>query len=166
MERDDQLSEIKRLFKGDKNPVQSVRSLRDENSELKKELDLLLKEKTGNLKQVLKNELEELNGVNFLAKKVDLDGGGLKDLSFKLGNEIDNLFLLLASEQEGKALLSCFISKNLAEEKELHAGNIIRSLGKLINGGGGGQAFYATAGGKNPNGIPEALEEARKFVLA
>lgn len=165
-ERDEQLSEIKGLFKGEKDPVQSVKSLQDENSELKKELEQLLKEKAGNLKQVLKNELEELNGVNFLAKKVDLDGGGLKDLSFKMGSEIDNLFLLLASEQGGKVLLSCYISKNLAEEKELHAGNIIRNLGKLINGGGGGQAFYATAGGKNPNGIPEALEEARKFVQA
>ncbi|HIO26494.1 MAG TPA: alanine--tRNA ligase, partial [Flavobacteriaceae bacterium] len=112
----------------------------------------------------LKNELTEINGVQFLAKQVDLDGGALKDLSFQLGGEVENLFLLLGSANNGKAIISCYISKDLAEEKGLNAGQIVRELGKHIQGGGGGQAFFATAGGKNPDGIAKALEEGKNFV--
>ncbi|NNG11496.1 MAG: hypothetical protein HKM92_15120, partial [Arenibacter sp.] len=69
-----------------------------------------------------------------------------------------------ASDQGGKALLSCYISKDLVAQKGLNAGTIVRELGKYIQGGGGGQPFFATAGGKNPAGIPEALEKARDFI--
>ena len=88
----------------------------------------------------------------------------MKDLAFQLGGEVDNLFLLLASKAGGKALLTCYISKALAEAKDLNAGNIVRELGKHIHGGGGGQPFFATAGGKSPEGIPGALEAARDFL--
>ncbi|WP_339814558.1 DHHA1 domain-containing protein, partial [Zunongwangia profunda] len=72
--------------------------------------------------------------------------------------------LLFGTEQKGKALLSCYISKELVETKDLNAGTIVRELGKYIQGGGGGQPFFATAGGKNPAGIPEALKEAKKYI--
>lgn len=107
---------------------------------------------------------QDVNGINFLAKKLDLDAGGLKDVAFKLGGEQDNLFLLLATEQNGKALLSCYISKELVAEKGLNAGQVVRELGKFIQGGGGGQPFFATAGGKNPDGIGQALKEAKKYI--
>jgi alanyl-tRNA synthetase len=81
-----------------------------------------------------------------------------------MGNNRDNLFLLFGTEQNGKAVLSCYISKNLVAEKDLNAGNIVRELGKYIQGGGGGQSFFATAGGKNPDGIEEALGKARGYV--
>ena len=84
---------------------------------LKKQVEQLLKEKGGNLKQTLKDEIKEVNGVNFLAKKVDLDANGIKTLAFELGGEIDNLFLFFATENEGKALLTCYISKNLAQSR-------------------------------------------------
>ena len=115
-------------------------------------------------RKFLKNSVKEINGIQFLAIKVDLDAGAMKDLSFQLGGEIDNLFLILGSENNGKALLSCYIDKNLAEEKDLNAGKIVRELGKFIQGGGGGQAFFATAGGKNPDGIKDALTEAEKYI--
>ena len=112
----------------------------------------------------LKQELRELKGVQFLAKKVDLDAGAMKDLAFQLGGEVEKLFLLLASEQNGKALLTCYISKSLTENGKLHAGTVVRELGSYIQGGGGGQPFFATAGGKNPAGIPEALKAVESLV--
>jgi len=124
----------------------------------------LLKDKAKGLKNDLIAELKEINGIQFLSKKVDLDAAGIKDLSFEIGGQVDNLFLLLASESEGKALLSCYISKELATSKNLNAGTIVRELGKYIQGGGGGQPFFATAGGKNPAGIPEALDKVKAYL--
>jgi alanyl-tRNA synthetase len=74
------------------------------------------------------------------------------------------LFLLFGAENNGKAILSCYISKELVTDKELNAGNIVRELGKYIQGGGGGQPFFATAGGKNPQGIEEALKVAKGYI--
>ena len=88
----------------------------------------------------------------------------MKDLAFELGGEVDNLFLVLGAEQDGKALLACYISKNLVADRNLNAGQVVRELGKLIRGGGGGQPFFATAGGKNPEGIQDALEQAEKYI--
>ena len=163
-QQSENFNQIKALFKNAKDPIKAVNDLQDENSALKKEIETLLKEKAKNVKGDLKNELTDINGVQFLAKQVDLDGGALKDLSFQLGGEVENLFLLLGSANNGKAIISCYISKDLAEEKGLNAGQIVRELGKHIQGGGGGQAFFATAGGKNPDGIAKALEEGKKFV--
>ena len=126
-------------------------------------MEQLLKDKAKGLKNELIAELEDLGGAKFLAKKVDLDAGGIKDLAFEMGGQVDNLFLLLASENDGKAVLSCYISKDLVAEKDLNAGTIVRELGKYIQGGGGGQPFFATAGGKNPAGIPEALEKVKDY---
>ena len=158
------LEEIKSLFKGGKSALESVKSLQEENQELKRQIEALLKEKAGNLKQDLLQEIQDIGGVAFLSKKVDLDAGGMKDLAFELGGQRDDLFLLLAAEKEGKALLTCFISKPLAEARNLNAGTIVRELGKFIQGGGGGQPFFATAGGKNPQGIPQALEAAKGYL--
>ncbi|AIY12069.1 alanine--tRNA ligase [Cellulophaga baltica] len=158
------LSEVKVLLNNSKDPVKAVTSLQEENAKLKKEVEGLLRDKAKNLKGDLLTEIQSLNGIDFLAKKVDLDAAGIKDLSFELGSNKDNLFLLLAAENEGKALLSCYISKELVEKKGLSAVTVVRELGKLIQGGGGGQAFFATAGGKNPGGIAEALEQAKNYV--
>ena len=131
---------------------------------MKKQVESLLKDKAKNLKSDLKQEIREINGVNLLAKKVDLDAGGIKDLCFQLGDELENLVLVFGTEQNGKALLSCYISRNLVKEKDLNAGNIVRELGKHIQGGGGGQPFFATAGGKNPAGLDKALSEVTQFI--
>ena len=85
-------------------------------------------------------------------------------MCFELGSEFKNLFLLFGSEQDGKALLTCYISKELVADKGLNAGQVVRELGKHIQGGGGGQPFFATAGGKNPNGIDAALNEAKNYI--
>ncbi|MBQ4821581.1 alanine--tRNA ligase [Aquimarina sp. MMG016] len=157
-------NEVKSVLKNAKDPVKAITSLQEENTSLKKQIEALLKDKAKNLKSELKSEFEEINGVQFLAKKVDLDAAGIKDLAFELGGELDNVVALFGAEQNGKALLSCYVSKNLVAEKELNAGQIVRELGKYIQGGGGGQPFFATAGGKNPAGIDEALENAKKYL--
>jgi alanyl-tRNA synthetase len=102
--------------------------------------------------------------VQFLAKQVDLDANGAKDLAYELGNLGTNLFLVLATVTDGKPMLTCYISKELVAEKGLNAGQVVRELGKYIQGGGGGQPFFATAGGKNPGGVNEALGAAVEFV--
>ena len=164
-ESNNTLLEIKELLNNSQEPVKALTALQDENLRLKKELENLLKEKAKNLKSELLNELTEVNGIQFLAKKVDLDAAGIKDISFEMGQNRKDLFLLFASENEGKALLSCYISKELVEQRKLNAGTIVRELGKYIQGGGGGQPFFATAGGKNPAGIGEVLEKAKAYIV-
>ncbi|MCB4809594.1 alanine--tRNA ligase [Tamlana sp. 62-3] len=157
-------SEMKALLNNTKEPVKALETLQEENASLKKQIESLLKDKAKNIKGELKSEITQVNGVNFLAKKLDLDTAGLKDVAFELGGETNNLFLLFGSEKEGKAFLTCYISKELVAEKDLNAGQVVRELGKLIQGGGGGQPFFATAGGRKPDGIVEALEKAKEYI--
>ncbi|WP_289043010.1 alanine--tRNA ligase [uncultured Olleya sp.] len=156
--------EMKDLLNNAKEPIKALQNLQDENSSLKKQIEQLLKEKAKNIKGELKNEIIEVNGVSFLAKQLDLDASGIKDLCFELGSQFDNLFLLFGAENNGKAILSCYVSKSLVETKDLNAGTIVRELGKHIHGGGGGQPFFGTAGGKNPAGINDALEAAKGYI--
>ena len=164
IDRSESFASLQKALNNAQDPVKAVESLQEENSNLQKQIQQLLKDKAKNLKGELKSEIQEINGINFLAKKIDLDAGGMKDLAFEMGGETENLFLVFGAEHDGKALLACYISKELAAEKNLDAGKIIRELGKYIQGGGGGQPFFATAGGKNPAGIDEALEKAKEFI--
>ena len=159
------LYEIKDLLNKAQDPVKAVENLQEENATLRKQVEQLLKDKAKGLKGELISELKEVNGIQFLAKKVDLDSAAIKDISFDMGGQISNLFLLLGANKDGKALLSCYISKDLVTNRGLNAGQIVRELGKFIQGGGGGQPFFATAGGKNPSGIDEAFEHAKSFVV-
>ena len=99
--------EIKDLLNSAQDPVKSVSELKEENTALKRQIDTLLKEKIKHLKQVLKTELSEVNGVLYVSKKLDLDTSGIKDLCFDLGSEFNNLFLLFGAENNGKATLTC-----------------------------------------------------------
>jgi alanyl-tRNA synthetase len=149
--------ELKKLLNNPKEPVKALENLQIEHAALKKQIEALLKDKAKNLKGELKQNVKDVNGINLIAETVDLDASGMKDLCFELGGELDDLVVLLGANNNGKALLSCYISKNLVADKNLNAGQIVRELGKHIQGGGGGQAFFATAGGKNPDGIAKAL---------
>ncbi|WP_411893650.1 alanine--tRNA ligase [Winogradskyella sp. A2] len=161
---DKQFEAVKQVLKNPVEPAKAVQNLQEENASLKKQIEALLKDKAKNLKGELKNELTELKGVQYLAKKVDLDARGIKDLCFELGSQFNNLFLLFGADNNGKAILSCYISKELVATKDLNAGTIVRELGKYIQGGGGGQPFFATAGGKNPAGIEEALNASKDYL--
>ncbi len=158
------LDEIKAQLGSNIDPLVALENLHQENQKLKKEIESYQKEKAGSLKDSLAKEFKEVNGVLFLAEKLDIDTASAKDLCFALGENKDNVFLIFGTEKDGKAQLSCYISKELVAAKELNAGTVVRELGKFIQGGGGGQPFFATAGGKNPAGIQEALDKAVEFI--
>lgn len=159
-------AKIKVLLNNTKEAVKSVKSLQKENNSLKKQVEQLLKEKVQNLFGELKNQLQEINGVLFLATKIDLDVNSIKNLAFSMGKEHKNLFLLFATAiSKEKAIINCYISKELANNRGYNAGIVVRELGKLINGDGGGQSFFATAGGKNPAGIPNVLVAAKNYIV-
>ena len=165
IDRSSAFSALQKSLNNAQDPVKAVTSMQEQNSALQKQVAQLLKEKAKNIKGDLKNEVVELNGVHFLTKELDLDAAGLKDLAFELGGEIDNLFILFGSKANDKALLTCYIDKQLVSSKGLDAGKILRELGKHIQGGGGGQPFFATAGGKKPEGIAIALAQVKDYIL-
>lgn len=158
------LNSIKATLKNPQDTLKAVVALQEDNAKLKKQIEQLLKEKAKGLKGELASKLQDINGIKFLATQVDLNPEGAKDLAYELGTLGTNLFLVIATSEDDKPMLSCYISKELVVEKNLNAGTVVRELGKYIQGGGGGQPFFATAGGKNVAGIKEALEKAVDFV--
>jgi len=158
------LDQVSELLKNPKDLLKGMNSLVEENQLLKKQAAELGKMKIGSLKTDLVRKILDINGIGFLAAKVDLDAESAKALAWELNKEISPLFLVLANEEGGKAGLTVSISDDLVREKGLNAAIIIRELAKEIQGGGGGQPHFATAGGKNPGGIPVALEKAKKFI--
>jgi alanyl-tRNA synthetase len=158
------LNEVKEVLKNPQDILKAVHALQDDNAKLSKQIEALMKDKVNNFKATLATEIKTVNGVQFLAKQVDLDQNGAKDLAYELGTLGTNVFVVLATAEEGKPTISCYISKELVTEKSLNAGNVVRELGKYIQGGGGGQPFFATAGGKNTSGIAEALEKSIDFI--
>jgi len=157
-----QYNQIKGLLNNSKKPVVSLSELKKENLKLKKQVELLLKEKLLQIKVSSKDEIKDLNGINFLAKKVDLDVSNIKNLSFELAGELKNLFLIFIAENNSKANIVCYISKELVKTKGLDAREEVKKLSALIDGSGGGQDFFATAGGSNVNGVSLALDQASK----
>jgi alanyl-tRNA synthetase len=145
--------------------VKSVNQLMEDKAELLKKLEVFENEKTVQLKGTLKSEIRNSNGINSLIAKVEISSAEqLKNLSFQLKGEIENIFCVLGCVLNGKPMLSVIISDNLVADKKLHAGNIVKDLAKEIQGGGGGQPFYATAGGNNVNGLQAALDKAKILV--
>ena len=158
------LAEIKDVLKNPQDVLKSVASLQEDHAKLKKQLEQLLKEKIEGLKNTLVTELKDINGIQFLAKQVDLSMSATKDLAQALGTAKTNTFVFLASIEDNAPNIHCYIAKELVTEKGLNAGTVIRELGKLIDGNGGGQPFFASGKGKNAAGIEEALKKAVDFV--
>jgi len=164
-EQNQLIHSLKELLKNPKDIAKSVESLLEENNRLKKEIEKSVLEKSFGLKTELAEQAEQINGVNFIAKKVDLpNADAVKNLAYQVKDLLPNLFMVLATEIDGKPGLTVMIAENLVKEKGLNAGNIVRELAKEIQGGGGGQPFFATAGGKNASGLDRALEKAKSFI--
>ena len=157
---DRELESIGKLVQKKDNIANFVKKIQEENIRLKAQIKNLTLEKEARIKKQIADQSKTIGDIRFIASKTDLDAKSLKNISFKLGKEYDDLFLLLTGMQSSKALLSLYISNRLSEAKSLDAGKIIKQLGKHINGEGGGQSFYATAGGKNISGLKKAMEEA------
>ena len=158
------LEQVNSLMKNPQDLPKAVTQLQTENLILKKELNDLRKLKSQILAQEAQKEIQQHKGIAFLAKEVDLDAQAIKDLAFELGKNRDDLFVVLGSAKDDKPILSCYISKKLVKDKSMDAGKIVRELGKFIQGGGGGQPFFASAGGKNSAGIPQALKAAEDLI--
>lgn len=165
-EQNELLENVNTLLKQAQDPLKAIQSLQAENNSLKKELQTLSKLKAKVLMDELSKELKMVSGIQFIAKEVDLDAQGMKDLSFALGEQLEKAILVLGSRKTGKPLLSCYLSKSLVSDQGKDAGKIIRALGQYIQGGGGGQAFFSTAGGKRLEGITEALNAAEKHCFS
>ncbi len=158
------LAEIKETLKNPQDVLKSVATLQDDNAKLKKQIEQLLKEKVDGLKNTLVADFQEINGINFLAKQVDLSMSATKDLAQAIGTSKPNSFVFLASVEDNAPNIHCYISKELVADKGLNAGNIIRELGKYIDGNGGGQPFFASGKGKNVLGIKDVLEKVVELI--
>ena len=159
------LDEVKIILDNPNDIKQTIASLSEQNTELRKRVEEYNRQEIKLLKNNLKDKAIDKSGVNFIAEKISADSTAvIKDLAFQMRSEIDNLFLILGAEIHEKAHLSLIISDNLVKDKNLNAAKIIGEIAKEIDGGGGGQPFFATAGGKKTNGILKALQKAEKFL--
>ena len=160
------IQELKALLNNPKDISKSIESLLEENSQLKKEIEKSVMEKASGLKDGLAQKAELINGINFIAQKVDLpNADAIKNLAYGLKDMVSDMYLVLAAEIDGKPSLTVMLSENLVKDKGMDAGKIIRELAKEIGGGGGGQPFYATAGGKDVAGLQKALDKAKGFIV-
>jgi alanyl-tRNA synthetase len=159
------LNGVKGLLKNPANVTKSVEDLLADNARMKKELEKGVLLKASGLKDGLAQKSEQINGINFIAQKVDLpNADAIKNLAYSLKDIVTDMFLVLAADIEGKPSLTVMLSENLVKDKGLDAGKIVRELAKEIQGGGGGQPFYATAGGKDVAGLQRALDKAKSFI--
>lgn len=156
---------MKELFNNPKDVLAAVGKVLEENNVLRKELDNSIREKSLALKHDLESKVQAINGVNFLATVVDLPNAeAVKTLAYALKGAVGDLFLVLGANFDGKPSLTVVISDNLAQLKGWNASNVVRDLAKDIQGGGGGQPFFATAGGKDAAGLQKAIARAKDFI--
>lgn len=159
------VSNIKDLLNSPKDFVNALGKVIEENSELKKEIQKNIKERSLAMRTELERQLEQVGGIHYLATIVDVPNmDALKLLAHAFRDQVPNLFLVLGADFDGKPGLLVSVSDNLVQEKGLHAGNIIRELAKEVQGGGGGQPTIATAGGKNVAGLQQAIERSRSYI--
>lgn len=160
----DTLETIALTLKNPKDLIKAVEDLLAKNNQLTKEIEVLQREKAMNVKGELKSKIESINGINFLGTTVNLDGGSIKDILFQLKGEVDNFFGVIGGNEGDKCTISIIVSDSIIADRGLNAGNLVREVAKHIQGGGGGQPFFATAGGKNPAGLKAAIEECKAKI--
>lgn len=159
------LSEIKSAVKNTKDPLKSIQALIEENQALHKQLQAFNREKAAMIKKDILGRIEKRGNINFVVHHVQFDSAEeIKNLLFELKNKVDRLFCVLTSETNNKPSISVVISDELVKEAGYNAGNIVRELAKEINGGGGGQPFYAQAGGSKPEGLAAARAKADALI--
>lgn len=164
-QKENVLNNVNEALKAPKNTLDAVQKLIEENAQLKKQAEQFAALQEQQEKQNLLSSIEKVGEVNAIIAITNLkNSNNIKNLAFQLKNEVENLFLVLGAEIDGKALITVAVNDELSKAKNLHAGNIVRDLAKEVQGGGGGQPFYATAGGKNPDGLVMVMEKARELL--
>ena len=159
------MKEIDRMFKSNRGVLENVRELLNENEELKKDVEKFTRESLRIMKEGWKNEKRVIRDVNMIVKTVMMPPANVKDIAFQLKGELDNLVLVIGGVFNNKPHLTVMFSDSLVKDYGLHAGQIVKDAAQEIKGGGGGQPFFATAGGSNPEGVSKALERAEKLIL-
>ena len=134
------------------------------NRLLKKENESINKIKVESIKEDIIKNLRLSNSVNTYIGELEIDLKSIKDLCFMLSDKIEKLFVIIVSKTDDKVFISCFVSKELVEEKGFNASNIVKELSPIIDGNGGGQPFFATAGGKKIDGIKSVLSQSEKII--
>jgi len=163
-QQEDTLNQLKDLLKGPKDVVKAVENLLDERTQLQKKIEALENEKIQHLKTQLLAKVKSYQTFNLVVEKVNVPGAeSLKQLSYELREQVENLIAVFGTEIAGKPQISVFIAENVVQSSGLNAGSIVKDLAKEIRGGGGGQPFFATAGGSDASGLDKALEKAREL---
>ncbi len=162
----EKLSLIRQELKGTADPVKVIRDLLAENKELRQQLDAFKANSAGSEKGEILKEVNDIGGVRFISREVRIDDPKLlKSMIYQIGQELGaSTFILLGSTSDDKVQLMLYISEDLVQSRKLHAGNIIKDLATSIRGGGGGQPFFASAGGTFPQGLDEALSRAKTYL--
>ena len=163
-ERITKLEEVNALLKHPTDLVQTVKQLIEQNAALGKEVEKAARERVTALFSSLPALAKTFGDARLISTEVELDAGGMKDLAFRLREEHKDLLLVLGARHDGKALLAVMVGDDLQKSRGLKATDVIKQLATEIQGGGGGQAFYATAGGKDPSGLERALRKAESLL--
>lgn len=158
------VAEIEKMFKSNRNVIENITSLLQENEGLKKDLEKFEGESLRIMKEGVKNEIAVEKGINMIYKVMSLPQPRVKDLAFQLKGEFEKIILVVGGVTNGKPHLTVMISDSLVKEVGLHAGQIVKEAAQEIKGGGGGQPFFATAGGSEPAGIERAIAKAEKLI--
>lgn len=159
------LNELKSVLRNPKDIIASAKSLMEEKHVLEKKLEVLYQQQANVLKDVLAAKATKANGYTLISEKVSVPNADtLKNIAYALRNQFEDLVLVLAADVDGKPQVAVMIGEKLAADNKFHAGNLVKELAKEIDGGGGGQPFFATAGGKNINGLDAVLEKSRKLL--
>lgn len=161
----DELDKIREIFKNPKETAKRVADLQEDNKRLQKQIESMLLEQAAGLQKELRSEFVQHNGIQLLVKRLPLtDANAIKTLAYNLEKEVGNAVIVFGTISNDKPQLTIRISDELVQSKGLNAGNLIRELAKEIKGGGGGQAFFATAGGSEVSGLDAALAKAKELV--
>lgn len=159
------LDAVKNVLKNPKNLLKQVEELQAQNGKLTKEIESFQKAQAQELKKHLLSKIINEDGTSKLIEQVEAPSAdALKDIGFQLKKQFPKLFMVLGAKVKGKPNLTIAIGDDLIAEKSLNAGQIIRDLAKEIKGGGGGQPFFATAGGKDLEGLKRALDKAKSIL--
>ena len=159
------LDEVRALLKNPKDLLTSLKNLSEEKHALEKKIEVFNQEKANLIKDELVRKAVKSNGYHLILEKVSVpNADALKNIAYALRNQFDDLLLILAADVESKPQVTVMIGEKLAQTNQYHAGNLVKELAKEIDGGGGGQPFFATAGGKNLNGLDAVIEKARKLI--
>ncbi len=160
-----EIEEVKLLLNSPKDIQSAIKKLISENKSLGNSLESLQHKQAALIKADLLNKQKSIDGTTVIIDQINLENANeVKNLAFQLKNEIDNLFLVLGTVIDEKPQITVAISDRLIKEKKMNAGSIVREIAKEIKGGGGGQPFFATAGGKDVSGLQNALKKARNYV--